>query len=171
MEKKIWPKYKVFYSWSKWQKTTTFGTSQTSVVDVGCVKFIGRTYVVCLHTLHSSVLFGYCRLKQKRKCFSCNSHPGQNSHFCHLCISSFQKKIKISFRPEPWSIKTKAKTFTENWDSKRHLLEFPWPVSRLRTIFLIRNKTFLFFKIERWNFQVHFEIEFHETLQNFSSIR
>ena len=34
-----------------------------------------------------------------------------------------------------------------------------------------RNKTFLFFKIEGWNFQVQFEIEFRETLQNFNSIR
>ena len=37
--------------------------------------------------------------------------------------------------------------------------------------FLFRNKTFLFFKIESWDFQVHFEIEFHDTLQNFNSIR
>ena len=29
----------------------------------------------------------------------------------------------------------------------------------------------MFFKIERWNFQVKFEIEFRETLQNFNSIR
>ena len=34
-----------------------------------------------------------------------------------------------------------------------------------------RDKTFLFFKIESRNFQVQFEIEFHETLQNFNSIR
>ena len=37
--------------------------------------------------------------------------------------------------------------------------------------FFFRNKTFLFFKIESWNFQVQFEIEFRETLQNFNSIR
>ena len=30
-------------------------------------------------------------------------------------------------------------------------------------------KTFLFFKIESWNFQVQFEIEFRETSQNFNS--
>ena len=29
----------------------------------------------------------------------------------------------------------------------------------------------MFFKIEGWNFQVQFEIEFRETLQNFNSIR
>ena len=29
----------------------------------------------------------------------------------------------------------------------------------------------MFFKIESWNFQVQFEIEFHETSQNFNSIR
>ena len=34
-----------------------------------------------------------------------------------------------------------------------------------------RNKTFLFFKIESWNFQHLFEKEFCETSQNFNSIR
>ena len=32
-----------------------------------------------------------------------------------------------------------------------------------------RNETFLFFKIESWNFQHLFEIEFRETSQNFNS--
>ena len=36
---------------------------------------------------------------------------------------------------------------------------------------LFRNKTFLFFKIESWNFQHLFEKEFCETSQNFNSIR
>ena len=36
---------------------------------------------------------------------------------------------------------------------------------------LHRNKTFFFFKIESWNFQVQFEIEYRETSQNFNSIR
>ena len=40
----------------------------------------------------------------------------------------------------------------------------------LKNIFF-RNKTFLFFTIESWNFQVQFEIEFRETSQNFNSIR
>ena len=40
----------------------------------------------------------------------------------------------------------------------------------LKNIFF-RNKTFLFYKIESWNFQVQFEIKFRETLQNFKSIR
>ena len=34
---------------------------------------------------------------------------------------------------------------------------------------LFTNKTFLFFKIESWNFQDLFEIEFRETSQNFNS--
>ena len=38
----------------------------------------------------------------------------------------------------------------------------------LKNIFF-RNKTFLFFKIESWNFQHLFEIEFRETSQNFNS--
>ena len=39
---------------------------------------------------------------------------------------------------------------------------------RLKKI-IFRNKTFLFFKIESWNFRVQFEIEFRETPQNFNS--
>ena len=34
---------------------------------------------------------------------------------------------------------------------------------------LFRNKTFSFFKVESWNFQHLFEIEFPETSQNFNS--
>ena len=45
-----------------------------------------------------------------------------------------------------------------------------WNWQRLKKIFF-RNKTLLFFKMESWNFQVQFEIEFRETLQNFNSIR
>ena len=37
--------------------------------------------------------------------------------------------------------------------------------------YFFRNKTFLFYKIESWNFQHLFEKEFHETSQNFNSIR
>jgi hypothetical protein len=46
-------------------------------------------------------------------------------------------------------------------------LDLPWRYG-LKNIFF-RNKTFLFFKIESWNFQYLFEIEFHETSQNFNS--
>ena len=55
----------------------------------------------------------------------------------------------------------------ENWVSKQSffvlILTTAWN-------FFFRNKTFLFFKIESWNFQVQFVIEFLETLQNFNSI-
>ena len=37
--------------------------------------------------------------------------------------------------------------------------------------YIFRNKTFLFFKIESWNFQHLFEKGFHEISQNFNSIR
>ena len=40
---------------------------------------------------------------------------------------------------------------------------------RLKKYFF-RNTTFLFFKIESWNFQHLFEIKFCETSQNFNSI-
>ena len=47
-----------------------------------------------------------------------------------------------------------SKTFTENWDSTRHLVDFSWLIYRLRSkLYFFRNKTFLFFKIESWNFQ------------------
>ena len=36
---------------------------------------------------------------------------------------------------------------------------------------LFGNKTFFLVKIESWNFQQLFDLEFHETLQNFSSFR
>ena len=36
-------------------------------------------------------------------------------------------------------------------------------------IFFFRDKTFLFFMIESWNFHHLFEKEFHETSQNFNS--
>ena len=35
--------------------------------------------------------------------------------------------------------------------------------------FFLRMKTFLFFKLESWNFQVQFEIKIRETSQNFHS--
>ena len=39
---------------------------------------------------------------------------------------------------------------------------------RLKKYFF-RNKTFLFFKLESWNFQVQFEIKIRESSQNFNS--
>ena len=39
------------------------------------------------------------------------------------------------------------------------------------TTYFFRNKTFLFVKIESWNFQHIFDLEVRETLQNFSSFR
>ena len=46
-------------------------------------------------------------------------------------------------------------------------MDLSWRYS-LKNIF-IRNKTFLFFKIENWNFQHLFEIKFREASQNFNS--
>ena len=46
-------------------------------------------------------------------------------------------------------------------------MDVPWWYG-LKNIFF-RNKTFLFFKIESWNFQVQFEIKIRETSQNFNS--
>ena len=40
-----------------------------------------------------------------------------------------------------------TKTFTENQDSKHHLLDQSWHIYRVHTTFF-RNKTFLFFKID-----------------------
>ena len=56
---------------------------------------------------------------------------------------------------------------TEIWDSKTPSVG---TILAYRSYFL-RNKTFLFFKIESWNFQHLFEEEFSETSQNFNWIR
>ena len=72
---------------------------------------------------------------------------------------------------------------TKKKDSRSHTYAFfPKPSGKLRRLTpsfgcilavrpkkKIRNKTFLFFKIESWNFQVQFEIKFRETSQNFNS--
>ena len=42
---------------------------------------------------------------------------------------------------------------------------------RPRDIYIVRNKTFLLFKIESWNFLHLFEKEVHETSKNFNSIK
>ena len=39
-----------------------------------------------------------------------------------------------------------------------------------KKIFFFRNKTFLFFKLESWNFQQLFKNEFRETSQSFNSL-
>ena len=53
---------------------------------------------------------------------------------------------------------------------KSEILHFKVSITIMPHIFF-RNKTFLFFKIEGWNFQVQFEIKFRESFQNFNSIR
>ena len=45
------------------------------------------------------------------------------------------------------------------------------PISTGVTSYFFRNKTFLFVKIEIWNFQHLFDLGFRENLQNFSSFR
>ena len=46
-------------------------------------------------------------------------------------------------------------------------MDVPWWYGLKNNFF--RNKTFLFFKIESWNFQVQFEIKIRETSQNFNT--
>ena len=46
-------------------------------------------------------------------------------------------------------------------------MDVPWRYG-LKNIFFM-NKTFLFFKLESWNFQVQFEIKIRESSQNFNS--
>ena len=59
-----------------------------------------------------------------------------------------------------------SKTFWKIESVNKAFLFWYW--QRLKKIFF-RNKTFLFFKIESWNFQVQFEIKIRETSQNFNS--
>ena len=80
-----------------------------------------------------------------------------------VAFQGWAQTTMMTFRKET------TQNLPENWVSKQSFFCFDID-NGLKNIFF-RNKTFLFFKIESWNFQVHFEIEFHETLQNFSSIR
>ena len=74
-------------------------------------------------------------------------------------------------RVEPHFIDNRNKTFTENWDSKHHLLELSWPILDYGLNHIFWNILFCFLcKIESWNFQDLFEKEFRETSQNFNSI-
>ena len=52
---------------------------------------------------------------------------------------------------------------------RRHTPSFGCILAVWPKKYFFRNKTFLFFKIESWNFQVQFEIKFRETSQNFNS--
>ena len=71
----------------------------------------------------------------------------------------------------PFQLAVLSKTFTETWDSK-----FCWNSFGLfrdcgLNLIFYRNKTFLFFKIESWNFQHLFEKKIREALKNFNSFR
>ena len=60
-----------------------------------------------------------------------------------------------------WNPKSRqglSQNLQENWDGWPHLLDVSWWYG-LKNIFF-RNNTFLFCKIESWNFQVQFEIKF-----------
>ena len=83
----------------------------------------------------------------------------------HCILSWFTRKSL----PKHWTKRhDHNQNLLENWVSKQRFFCFDID-NGLKKVFF-SNKTFLFFKIESWNFQVQFEIEFHETLQNFNSI-
>ena len=102
----------------------------------------------------------------------------RNNNFCvdkyKLVVTYFHKNLAIEtitllssivmYVAKNFIVIELLKTFTENWVSKQSFFV-------LILIFFFRNKTFLFFKIESWNFQHLFEKEFHETSQNFNSFR
>ena len=52
---------------------------------------------------------------------------------------------------------------------RRHTPSFGCILAVRPKKYFFRNKTFLFFKIESWNFQVQFEIKIRETSQNFNT--
>ena len=56
-----------------------------------------------------------------------------------------------------------------HWKLKQLTPSFGSTLAVRLKIHFFKNKTFLFFKIESWNFQNLFEIEFCETSQNFNS--
>ena len=115
--------------------------------------------------------FGYNQLKHH------NYIQGiQNCQFCSLNPeSTYIGKWKINqfswyfsyFHSLYIYLQDLPKTFWKIESVNKAFLFWYW--QRLKKFFF-SNKTFLFFKIEGWNFQVQFEIEFRETLQNFNSI-
>ena len=102
---------------------------------------------------------------------------GSVHNFGRVMMALFSDKMLISHRcirdlmhnliKKIWTVSTLDQNLLENWVSKQSFF-FYW--QRPKKIFF-RNKTFLFFKIESWNFQNLFEKEFRETSQNFNSIR
>ena len=82
--------------------------------------------------------------------------------YCTNVSMTLDKRLRLAELSGEW-----PQNLLENWDGTRHLLDVSWSYG-LKNIFF-RNKTFLFFKIESWNFQVQFEIKIRETSQNFNS--
>ena len=80
------------------------------------------------------------------------SSDWENFHFWHISIlySREQKHVLLFRKSEIWLFKVS--------------------ITNMPHVFF-RYKTFLFFKIENWNFQNQFEKEFCETSQSFNSIR
>ena len=77
-----------------------------------------------------------------------------------------EESILIEF--DLWSVDLiidNIKVGTICWMKK----ELSWRLGTLHIFF--RNTTFLFAKIESWNFQQLFDLGFRETLQNFSLFR
>ena len=97
-----------------------------------------------------------------------------NNHaFRSVNATFFKNKIAKSIYPDSNLINVcLTQNLPENWVRKRHLLDSLalFRENGLNYIFF-RNKTFLFFKIQSWNFQQLFEREFRETSQNFKAIR
>ena len=85
------------------------------------------------------------------------------------CFQTFKSETFIKLLGTLWAQTTllQTKTFGKIEPVNKAFLQ----LATAYFFFFFRDKTFLFFKIESWNFQVQFEIEFCETSQNFNSIR
>ena len=82
----------------------------------------------------------------------------QSSHQSLLQSNKFESTTLQMYSPKPsLKIRTASAIF------------WIYLGGKAQKIFLFRNKTFLYFKIESWNFQYLFEIEFGETSKNCNS--
>ena len=84
--------------------------------------FKWRINRVLIHILPQFVLL-------KLLCNRCKLKLGYvTNNFFLLAATSFAKESLIKYAVVRMRLKRRSKTFTENWDSKHHLLELSWPI-------------------------------------------
>ena len=93
-------------------------------------------------------------------------HAGFKTSASLVIKASHHKLIHNTLRTAAQNLHWKFGQLTPSFGSLLAYLE-----TTVKKKFFFRTKTFLFFKIESWNFQHLSEIKFRETSQNFNSFR